>query len=244
MERELGEHTRFFTSLSHEIRTPLNHLLGGISLLEISEAPEQREAYGGMIRDSAGALTRFVDDLVDFARDTTGRETVRTAPFVPRDPVDFAMRAVAGGAAENGLELRAEIASDLPETWTGDEARVGRMLINLAGNAIRFTATGSVALAAGVESGRLVYSVADTGPGVEETYRQSIFTAFDRGDPSTSRNTNGSGLGLSIARGSARVMGATLELAPQSPSGGATLVVTLEPGGAVQRAGKFGRSSL
>ena len=176
MERELGEQTRFFTSLSHEIGTPLNHLLGGISLLQISEAPEQRETYGGMIRDSARALTRFVDDLVDFA-----------------------MRAVAGGAAENGLELRAEIAPDLPETWKGDEARVGRMLINLAGNAIRFTATGSVALAAGVESGRLVYRVADIGPGVEETYRQSIFTAFDRGDPSTSRNTNGSGLGLSIA---------------------------------------------
>ena len=84
--------------------------------------------------------------------------------------------------------------------------------------------------AAGVESGRLVYRVADTGPGVEETYRQSIFTAFDRGDPSTSRNTNGSGLGLSIARGSARVMGATLELEPQSPAGGASFMLTLNPG--------------
>jgi signal transduction histidine kinase len=64
LERELGEQTRFFTSLSHEIRTPLNHLLGGVSLLEICDDPEQREAYGGMVRDSAEALTRFVHDLV------------------------------------------------------------------------------------------------------------------------------------------------------------------------------------
>jgi signal transduction histidine kinase len=104
------------------------------------------------------------------------------------------------------------------------------MLINLAGNAIKFTETGSVTLRADFENGRPVYRVTDTGPGVEDTYREKIFTAFDRGDPATSRNTNGSGLGLSIARGSARVMGATLELAPQSPTGGATFVVTLEPG--------------
>lgn len=212
IERELGEQTRFFTSLSHEIRTPLNHLLGGVSLLEITRDEAQRAVYGGMIRDSAEALTRFVDDLVGFARDTTGRTTSRPERFDPRDPVRYALKSVAGGAAEKGLALRSEIAPDLPESWVSEPARVERLLINLAGNAIKFTSSGSVTLSATLETGRLVYRVCDTGPGIDLEYRERIFEPFDRGDPEVSRKTNGSGLGLSIARSSARLIGADLSV--------------------------------
>ncbi len=227
IEEALDERTRFFTSLSHEIRTPLNHLLGGVALLQIAESDSDREQYGRMIQDSAVTLTRFVDDLVGYARNRSGRDTVNMKSFDPRRPVEFTLRSVAGGAAEKGLDLVSDVDPDLPENWMSDSTRLESLLINLAGNAIKFTSRGSITIAVRAEQGRLVYRVSDTGPGIAADYHTSIFEPFERGDPVLSLKTNGSGLGLSIARSSARLIGADLYVEESAVGVGTTFAISV-----------------
>ena len=163
------------------------------------------------------------------ARESSGRDTSTSERFDPRAPLHYAVKAVAGGAAEKGLDLVAEVGADLPDVWVSDAGRIERLLINLAGNAIKFSPSGRVTISASHEDGRLVYRVTDTGPGIEKAYRERIFEAFERGHPEVSGKTNGSGLGLSIARSSARLLGARLAVEDHPARNGATLALTLDP---------------
>lgn len=220
VDRELDERTRFFTSLSHEIRTPLNGLLGGVSLLEVASDDAGRAEYTALIHSSADGLLRFIEDLVDFARDSSGRGTASVRDFDPRAPLEAARRALAPAAAEKGLVLRVEIDAAAPEHWTGDASRIERLLLTLLGNAMQYTDAGEVRLGLRPEGGRLAYSVEDTGPGIPHVFRERIFEPFDRGDPALSQRVNGTGLGLAMARRSARLIGADLWLARSEPGVG------------------------
>lgn len=213
IERALDERTRLFTALSHEIRTPLNGVLGGLTLMEAAGDETTRAKFETVVRESAAALTDFVDALLDYARASAGREADASAAFDPMAPAAAVRQALVGAASEKGLTLSLE-AGDAPRSWIGDAGRAERILTALVGNAIKFADRGQVRLSIRVEDGRLVYRVADEGPGLAPEFRDQIFEPFDRGDPVLSMRKPGAGLGLALARMHARALGGALEAEP------------------------------
>lgn len=192
-------------ALSHEFRTPLSGVLGMARLLEGTRLSAEQRAYVSAMRDSGEHLLGLVNELLDFARLGAGKVELRAAPV----PVEELLRAVcellSPRAHEKGLEI-AWASPDAEATLLADESRLRQILLNFAGNAIKFTASGGVLLgAAPAGEGRWRLTVTDTGPGVSQAARDLIFEAFAQSDPS--HQLTGSGLGLAIARRLALAMG-------------------------------------
>jgi signal transduction histidine kinase/CheY-like chemotaxis protein len=212
--------SRFLATVSHEVRTPLNGILGLAELLLDSGLSAEQMSYVEAIRTSSTALASLIDEILDFSTIEAGRLTLARERFDLPRLVEGVVELLAPRAQGKGLEIAASIAESVPQWVLGDPARLRQVLINLAGNGVKFTDWGGIGVSVSCPStGVIDISVADTGPGVAEGRRAAIFEEFEQADGSATRRHEGTGLGLAISKRIVERMGGTLRLNCPSTGG-------------------------
>lgn len=203
--------TRFLTNMSHELRTPMNGILGFAGLLHETPISQQQREYVETIQHSGEALLRIISDLLDLARVTAGHLELENVVFDLKKLVAGVCDLVAPSIAGDRKELMIEWDPGLPANIWGDPGRIRQILLNLVGNAVKFTEAGRITVRAQRVS-RDVFriEVADSGAGIAPEFRNRIFEKFDRGDPAVATRHGGTGLGLAIARELTEAMGGSI----------------------------------
>jgi two-component system CheB/CheR fusion protein len=225
--------SEFLGVMSHELRTPLNGVLGFAQLLSDTSLNSEQKDYAETICKSGEHLLAIVSDILDFSSIDAGALAIHVAPLSVADLVKTAEDIVRKAAAEKGLELRCELAAGVPEQIAGDALRIRQILINLLGNAVKFTASGSVVLRVSTASagGRhLDFCVEDTGIGISSETLGQLFQPFVQADSKMNRPFGGTGLGLAITKRLAEAMGGSITVASTPGKGSAfTFRFPLEP---------------
>ncbi len=232
---EAASHAKstFLANMSHEIRTPMNGIIGLAELLDETTLTARQHEYLGMIRGSADALMAIVNDVLDLSKLEAGKMSLEVAPFAPHELCEGVAALLAHAARAKGVRLAASIDRGTPERVLGDAGRLRQVLLNLLGNAVKFTDAGEIGVdvrpAPGDAPGarRVLFSVRDTGIGIAPERQAAIFDAFEQEDTTTHSRFGGTGLGLSISRRLVQLMGGTLAL-ESSPGRGSTFRFELD----------------
>jgi signal transduction histidine kinase len=220
--------SQFLANMSHELRTPLNAILGYTELIidrVFGEVPSKIRDVLGRVEKSGRHLLGLINDVLDLSKIEAGQLNLSLADYSVRDIVQTVVTAVEGLAADKKLALVTTVSPDLPMA-RGDERRLTQVLLNLVGNAIKFTEVGQVAITVAVADGSFTVSVTDTGPGIALEDQQRIFDEFQQADSSNTRSKGGTGLGLAIARRIIQMHGGNLWV-ESTPGTGATFHFTV-----------------
>ncbi|WP_456718237.1 MULTISPECIES: ATP-binding protein [unclassified Bradyrhizobium] len=217
-ERDALAKEQFFAMMSHEMRTPLNGVLGIAEILADTPMTDEQRRHLDVLRESGDDLLRIINAVLDFSKmNSGGAFDLETAPFDLRRAVGAAAATVRAQAEAKDIELRVDITESTPVTVIGDVARLKQVLLNLLGNAVKFTDAGRVTVSAssapaGNGRAKVRFEVRDTGIGIPKEARDSLFDAFTQVDASVSRRFGGTGLGLAICRKIIEKMGAAIQV--------------------------------
>ncbi|MEK8030893.1 CHASE2 domain-containing protein [Ideonella sp. DXS29W] len=220
--------SEFLANVSHEIRTPMNALLGVAELLAETELSPAQRRHVEVFRQSGQALHDLINDLLDISKIEAGRFELDDAPFALRGLLEQLVSLMQPRAVQKGLLLSLHSSPDLPATVVGDRKRLEQVLLNLLGNAVKFTAVGRVTLSASLEPNTAAdvrFEVRDTGIGIVPSKLDTIFEPFTQADTSITRHYGGTGLGLAITRSVVRLMGGRIEVQSQPGEGSCFVVV-------------------
>jgi hypothetical protein len=207
--------SEFIATMSHEIRTPMNGIIGMAELLSESELPVEAKGQVKIVHDSAQSLLAIINDILDLSRLEAGKLDLSECDFDLRTCIEGALGLVRGVALGKGLQLCVAVSDDVPRYVRGDDGRLRQILLNLLGNAVKFTSEGMVALrvtCAKNVPNRLIFEVEDTGIGLSETQIPVVFDRFAQADAGIARQFGGTGLGLSIVRHLAEQMGGAVSV--------------------------------
>lgn len=211
--------SRFLAVVSHEVRTPLNGILGMTHLLLETPLSQEQQTYARAVKTSGEALLGLIEEILDFSKIEAGRVELEDAPFDLVELVTDVVELLAPRAQAKGIEIAAQFDAGLPRAVSGDAARLRQVLLNLAGNAVKFTDSGGVAVSVERIGERLRFSVRDTGPGIDAEAQARIFREFEQGDGTLARKHGGTGLGLAIASRIVERMGGEIALSSASDGG-------------------------
>ncbi len=224
--------TEFLANISHEVRTPLNGVIGMADLLLDTDLNKDQSDFAGTIKRSAEALLVIINDILDFSKAESGMMSVEKIPFDPRDLIEEVADLFSQRAAEKNLELITWVDPAMPLSVLGDPGRVRQILSNLTSNAIKFTSVGEITLEARVQDrgfavSEITFIVRDTGIGIPTERQAAVFDSFTQVDGSTTRRYGGTGLGLTICKQLAELMGGSIRVSSQ-PKLGSTFTVSLD----------------
>ncbi|MBP9914542.1 MAG: PAS domain S-box protein, partial [Opitutaceae bacterium] len=226
----------FLAVVSHEIRTPINGVIGFADMLSTTPLTPEQQEHVNLIRSSGHTLAKLISDILDLARIESGRIEIEHLPFSVRDSVAEVCAFFALKARSAAIKLDSTIAASVPTTVTGDQARLRQILINLVGNAIKFTERGSVtitldsalgSLTDGHQAVRLFFTVTDTGVGIPADMIEKLFRPFSQVDTSPHRRREGTGLGLVISKRLCELMGGSISVESR-PGEGSVFRFTLQ----------------